>query len=69
MRLVEEELAQMPTPEEVYLKNYQSHEEVTEAMTDYIDRFYNNQRIHSSLGYQSPNEFEELTKTLRNNET
>jgi transposase InsO family protein len=46
--------------EEVYQNSYQSHEEVTRGATDYIERFYNRSRLHSSLGYQSPIEFERL---------
>ncbi|NOT24350.1 MAG: IS3 family transposase [Nitrospiraceae bacterium] len=28
------------------------------AITDYIERFYNRQRLHQALSYQSPEEFE-----------
>ena len=28
------------------------------AITDYIERFYNRERLHSSLDYQSPAAFE-----------
>ncbi len=31
---------------------------VTDAVADYIEGFYNPYRLHSSLGYLSPNEFE-----------
>jgi transposase InsO family protein len=44
--------------EEVYQNNYHTHEEVTRAATDYIERFYNRKRLHSALDYQSPIEFE-----------
>ena len=30
----------------------------TDAVADYIEGFYNPHRLHSSLGYLSPNEFE-----------
>jgi transposase InsO family protein len=33
------------------------------AMADYIEHFYNSDRRHSSLGYRTPNEFEDLHST------
>ena len=44
--------------EEVYWAKYETHEEATRGVVDYIDRFYNRIRRHSSLGYVSPIEFE-----------
>lgn len=44
--------------EEVYRKEYQSHEHATQNVVDYIDRFYNPIRLHSSLDYVSPIEHE-----------
>ena len=29
-----------------------------EAIAEYIERFYNPKRLHSTLGYLSPNEYE-----------
>ena len=44
--------------EEVYHEKYATHEHAVRAATDYIERFYNPKRLHSALGYMSPNEFE-----------
>lgn len=39
-------------------------EEVKHDIVDYIEMFYNNERLHSFTSYYSPNDFEKLTKTL-----
>lgn len=44
--------------EEVYRQAYDSHEQATRAVIDYVDRFYNPVRSHSALGFRSPIEFE-----------
>jgi transposase InsO family protein len=44
--------------EEVYEQDYQTHEHATRGAIDYIERFYNRTRLHSSLDYASPIEFE-----------
>jgi transposase InsO family protein len=44
--------------EEVYLKEYRSFTDVIENIGDFIDRVYNKKRLHSSLGYKSPEVFE-----------
>ncbi|MRR54903.1 MAG: hypothetical protein EG822_10400 [Deltaproteobacteria bacterium] len=31
-----------------------------QSIFDYIKRFYNRRRIHASLGYENPSEFEEF---------
>ena len=46
--------------EEVYRQEYETHEQATRGVRDYIERFYNRERLHSSLGYLSPNAFEAL---------
>ena len=45
--------------EHVYHKRFHSREEAKRSLFDYIEIFYNRQRIHSFLGYLSPEEFEQ----------
>ena len=47
--------------EEVYLTEYDHYREARQALGCFIDRVYNEKRLHSSLGYRPPNEFETLT--------
>jgi len=45
--------------EEVYLSEYRSFEEAEKQIGSFIESVYNKKRIHSSLGYLTPSEFEE----------
>ncbi len=45
--------------EEVYLNQYQNFEEALENIGAFLDDVYNVKRLHSSLGYLPPAEFEE----------
>lgn len=37
---------------------YRTRDETRSDVIDYIEMFYNSRRIHSFIGYQSPNDFE-----------
>ena len=39
-----------------------NYEDAYRAIYDYIEGFYNPTRIHSSIGYQSPNDFEKTNR-------
>lgn len=45
--------------ERVWRRDYANHAEAMKDITDYIVRFYNNSRLHSTLGYVSPNQYEQ----------
>lgn len=42
----------------VYQEHYATREEARKSIYSYIEVFYNRQRLHSSLGYRSPAEYE-----------
>lgn len=44
--------------EEVYLKAYQTFEEASTNIGQFIEDVYHTKRLHSSLGYVPPIEFE-----------
>jgi len=46
--------------EEVYLKDYRGFEEAEENIGEFIEEVYNKKRLHSSLGYLPPIEFEAM---------
>ncbi len=46
---------------EVYLNDYQNIWEAKNNLFKFIDQVYNSRRLHSSLGYLPPDEFEQLT--------
>ena len=44
--------------ERVHWRNYQTRYEAQQDILNYISVFYNNYRLHSTLGYVSPSEYE-----------
>lgn len=44
--------------EEVYLNEYEKFSDALSNIGEFIEKIYNNKRLHSSLGYTSPGDFE-----------
>ena len=42
----------------IYQQRYENPDQAKKSIFQYIELFYNNQRLHSHCGYLSPNEFE-----------
>jgi putative transposase len=42
----------------IYRRHFENMAQLRRALFDYIEVFYNRQRLHSALGYRSPAEFE-----------
>ena len=45
--------------EEIYAHDYQDLEDLRTNLASFIDQYYNRRRLHSALGYRSPEEFEQ----------
>jgi putative transposase len=46
--------------EEVYRTEYRNLEEAKASMKEFLEKIYNQKRLHSALGYRPPREFEQL---------
>jgi putative transposase len=51
--------------ERVQWKNYQTRSEAHQDILNYIAMFYNSYRLHSYLGYKSPNDYEREMMELK----
>ena len=45
--------------EAVYPMAFETYDDVIEHLPDFIDNIYNKRRLHSALGYLSPQQFED----------
>ena len=52
--------------EEIYANDYRDLEHLLGNIEAFIDQYYNRSRLHSALGYRSPEEFERETNTELN---
>jgi putative transposase len=50
--------------ERVHWRNYETRYVAQQDLLNYITIWYNSQRLHSYLNYQSPNGFESVNRTL-----
>ncbi|MGC2110835.1 MAG: IS3 family transposase [Candidatus Korobacteraceae bacterium] len=48
--------------EEIYANDYENLEQLRSNIEEFIERYYNQKRLHSALGYRSPEEFEAQTR-------
>ena len=51
--------------EEIYANKYDDLEHLRVNIEEFIEQYYNRLRLHSALGYQSPEEFEQRSESLQ----
>jgi len=50
--------------EEIYANEYANLEDLRGHIEEFIERYYNQKRLHSALGYRSPAEFEQQARPV-----
>ncbi len=56
-----ESFMKMLKREEIYANKYEDLGNLRANIEEFIDQYYNRRRLHSALGYRSPEEFEQKT--------
>jgi putative transposase len=51
--------------EEVHLWNYETYDDVLERLPFFLEEVYNRKRLHSSIGYVPPTEFEAAVSNMK----
>ena len=51
--------------QEVYLANYETYLDVIDNLPQFIEDVYNEKRVHSGIGYLTPNELENMVLTKK----
>jgi transposase InsO family protein len=49
--------------EEIYCCQYRGLEDLTDHLEEFIDNYYNRYRLHSALGYRTPEQFERASSS------
>lgn len=55
----------MQQSEEICVRDYETMNDVLKYLPKFIEKIYNQQRLHSSLGYKPPAEFEAETLKMK----
>lgn len=55
--------------EEIYAHKYEDMEHLRANIEEFVEEYYNRQRLHSALGYRSPEEFEQQTELAESAES
>jgi putative transposase len=55
--------------EEIYANEYENLDHLRDHIEEFIERYYNPKRLHSALGYRSPEEFEQQAGLIREAES
>src|SRR3990172_5490556 len=50
--------------EEIYANEYRDLDHLRGNIEEFIERYYNQKRLHSALGYRSPDEFEQQARQV-----
>ena len=50
--------------EEIYANEYANLEDLRDHIEEFIERYYNQKRLHSALDYRSPDEFEQQARPV-----
>ena len=46
----------------IYQRNYETRVQAQRDIFEYIEIYYNRERLHSSLSYYNPEEYEKMTR-------